>query len=241
AVAKVAETEQDKNVSNQVKQGTGARIGQERGADAILAGDIVTYSAEVGEKKSSGVIKSKTVTTYTAVVTINYRLVDAETTEIIATGEAKGLAERTDEDKTTDKIIWQSKSSETKTNFEQVLLAEATTKCVDDLAKQFSVKMAGARRVVWPVETTVALAEGNRMMISAGEGDGVNLGEVFQIFHVRKVILDPVTKEPIDTDKEPLGTMTITEVGKKSSTGVYSGPATTAGKDTLAIKKLAQN
>ncbi len=240
-VAKEIETEQDRNLSNRVKQGTGGRVGQERGADAILTGDITTYSRDDKTKSSSlnlGIGIGKNKTESKAVVVINYRLIDAETLEILATGEARGESGRTSAGKSVDLGGIGKSSKETSTNFDEVLYAEATQSAIDDLAKAFNTKMDGARRVTWPLETTVAFAEAGRMTISAGEPDGVNVGEVFQIYHVKKVITDPVTKEVIDTDKELLGEMTITTVNPKSSSGTYVGPAAKAGVDTLAIKKV---
>ncbi len=43
--------EQDRNASNRVKQGSGARVGQISGADAVLAGDIVIFGRD--DKKTN--------------------------------------------------------------------------------------------------------------------------------------------------------------------------------------------
>ena len=89
--------EQDFNASNRVKQGSGARVGQISGADAMLSGDIVVFGRD--DKKRSvrgggliggvigGIASSKNEDK--AVVVIDYRLIDAETSEVIATGEAQ--------------------------------------------------------------------------------------------------------------------------------------------------------
>src|SRR5581483_8555101 len=90
--------EQDRNASNRVKQGSGARIGRISGADAVLAGDIVVFGRD--DKKNhigaggfarghfAGIhIKNEEDK---AVVVIDYRVIDAETSEVSATGEARG-------------------------------------------------------------------------------------------------------------------------------------------------------
>src|SRR5579862_9111920 len=94
--------EQDFNASNRVKQGSGARVGRISGADVQLSGDIVVFGRD--DKKKSvkgggliggvigGIASSKNEDK--AVVTIDYRLIDAETSEIIATGEATGESKR---------------------------------------------------------------------------------------------------------------------------------------------------
>ena len=98
---KELEAEQDRNAGNRVKQGTGARVGRISGADAILAGDIVIFGRDDKKKqvKGGGLIGgviggvANMNKEDKAVVAIDYRLIDAETSEIIATGEAKGESE----------------------------------------------------------------------------------------------------------------------------------------------------
>ena len=94
--------EQDFNASNRVKQGTGARVGQISGADALLSGDIVVFGRDDKKKsvKGGGLIGgvigaiASSKNEDKAVVAIDYRLIDAETSEIIATGEANGESVR---------------------------------------------------------------------------------------------------------------------------------------------------
>src|SRR5262249_36587241 len=94
--------EQDFNTGNRVKQGSGARVGKISGADALLAGDVIIFGRD--DKKTSvkgggiagrvigGIAASKNEDK--AVVAIAYRLIDAETSEVIATGEARGESAR---------------------------------------------------------------------------------------------------------------------------------------------------
>ena len=91
--------EQDFAASSRVRKGTGSRIGRITGAQAILAGDIVAFGRDDRKIKAGGLggawgagigaiggafSKDK------AVVVINYRLIDAETSEIMDNGEARG-------------------------------------------------------------------------------------------------------------------------------------------------------
>src|ERR1700735_2705881 len=94
--------EQDRNAGNRVKQGSGARVGRISGADAVLAGDIVVFGRD--DKKTNigggGFARGPFAGIHVkkeedkAVVVIDYRLVDAETSEVIATGEARGESVR---------------------------------------------------------------------------------------------------------------------------------------------------
>src|SRR5690348_17057707 len=94
--------EQDRNASNRVKQGTGAKIGRISGADALLTGDITIFGRDDKKKHVSGgglfgagigaIAAARS--TDKAVVAVDYRVVDAETSEVVATGEARGESVR---------------------------------------------------------------------------------------------------------------------------------------------------
>src|ERR1700691_2761955 len=95
--------EQDFAASNRVKQGTGARIGQIKGADLTLLGDIVVFGRD-DRKTSAGVgagvfgagggAIGGSKGEYKAVVVLDYRIVDAETSEVVGSGEARGESKR---------------------------------------------------------------------------------------------------------------------------------------------------
>src|SRR5207249_778951 len=82
---------------------TGARVGQIRGADLTLMGDIVVFGRD-DRKLSGGVgvlvpgaggVAGTSKADAKAVVALDYRIVDAETSEVIASGEARGESKRT--------------------------------------------------------------------------------------------------------------------------------------------------
>src|SRR6476620_11061030 len=95
--------EQDFAASNRVKQGTGARVGQIRGADLTLMGDIVVFGRD--DRKVSGAagaivpgaggVAGGYKSDSKAVVVLAYRMVDTETNEVVASGEARGESKRT--------------------------------------------------------------------------------------------------------------------------------------------------
>ncbi len=94
--------EQDFDASNRVKHGTGARIGQVRGADLSLAGDIVVFGRDDRHKGAgAGALVGGTGAAIggykndaKAVVVLDYRIIDMETSEVVATGEARGESKR---------------------------------------------------------------------------------------------------------------------------------------------------
>ena len=245
-------TEQDSAAGNRVKQGSGARIGRISGADAIIAGDIVVFGHD-DKKKGGGaafagalcklcgaIATSKKEEKF--VVVINYRLIDAETTEVIATGEARGESQRTSRS-------WAGIGAAlgggaaaavdmTSSNFMETIIGEATQNCVNQLAEILTKQGTDMKKTVREVEALVVdVVNAGVLMIQAGTGDGVNVGEVFEVFHIDREVLDPVTKEPLDRVTTKVGEMTISSVRDKVSLGSYTGsPA--AVKTFVARKKM---
>ena len=241
--------EQDFNASNRVKQGSGARVGNISGADAMLSGDIVIFGRD--DKKRSvkggglfgsvvgGIAASKNEDK--AVVVVDYRLIDAETSEVIATGEARGESVRKGNalgaiGGALGKGIAGVQVDMTSSNFAQTIIGEATQDCVNKLADILKEQSSSMKKTVRAVETSVADVSGNTLVTAAGGNDGVNVGEVFEVLQVVREVKDPTTKEVLDRITNKVGEMTITSVRDKIATGTYSGSPAKVGY--LARKKI---
>ena len=241
-------SEQDRNASNRVKQGSGARVGRISGADAVLAGDIVVFGRD--DKKTNigagGFARGPFAGIHIkkeedkAVVVIDYRLVDAETSEVIATGEARGESTRK-----SNGFGGMGGSfgggggggiDMTSSNFGQTIIGEATQDCVNKLGDILSQQATSMKKTVREVETRVADVSGSTMVIAAGANDGVNVGETFEILKIVREVRDPQTKEVLDTVTDKAGDLTITSVRDKVATGSYVGKPAAVG--FLARKKL---
>ncbi len=176
-----------------------------------------------------------------AVVTIDYRLIDAETSEIIATGEAKGESVRKGNalgaiGGALGKGVAGVQVDMTSSNFAQTIIGEATQDCVNKLADILLEQTANMKKSVRPVEGRVADVSGRTLTLNVGGNDGVNVGETFEILRIVREVKDPVTKETLDVVTEKTGEMTITNVRDKIATGSYTGSAAQVG--FMARKKL---
>ncbi len=99
------EVELKRNAGGMVQPGTGAQIGRISGVDAVLAGDVIIFGRDDKKHNAGAAVASdictacsvftRTKTEEKAVVAINYRFIDAETSEVVATGEARGESKRT--------------------------------------------------------------------------------------------------------------------------------------------------
>jgi curli biogenesis system outer membrane secretion channel CsgG len=241
--------EQDFNASNRVKQGAGARVGRISGADAMLSGDIIIFGRDDKKKsvKGGGIIGgviggiAASKNEDKAVVAITYRLIDAESSEIIATGEARGESARKGNafgaiGGALGKGIAGVQVDMTSSNFAQTIIGEATQDAVNKLADILKDQSTNMKKTVREVETSVADVSGNTMVIAAGGNDGIAVGDVFEIHQVVKEVKDPTTGEVLDRITNKVGEMTVTSVRDKISTGNYSGSPAKNGM--VARKKI---
>ncbi len=232
--------EQDFNASNRVKQGSGARVGQIRGADLTLMGDIVVFGRD-DRKTSAGVgagvfgagggAIGGSKGEYKAVVVLDYRIVDEETSEVVGSGEARGESKRTS--KSFGAAMFAGGVgvgggfNMTSANFGETIIGEATMDAVNQLAANINSAdlTGGAGGRENDLDAKVADVSGASITINAGSAAGLRVGQTFTIYHKGKEIKDPSTGEVLDVQTTPLGTLTITLVRDKISVGNYAGGA----------------
>lgn len=230
-------SEQDFGASNRVKQGTQARLGRITGADAILMGTIVTFGRDDKRKTVGGFgygprvlsgIKIKTGEDK-AVVVISFRLVDAETSEVIATGEARGESTRKQNGVDVGALVNRGGGGATvdmtSANFGQTIIGEATMTSVDKLAADLNNNEGKIPMRNLDVESRIAEVVDKQIYLSGGSFDGINKCDRFEIHKIVKEVKDPVTKDVIDMVTEKVGDFIATEVRDRVAIGAYNGTA----------------
>jgi curli biogenesis system outer membrane secretion channel CsgG len=232
--------EQDLGASHRVAQGSKARIGRLKGADAILYGDIVIFGRD--DVKKGGMLGGVTntlgpiwgrvanaVKEEKAVVGINYRLVDAETGEVLDSGEARGESDRRSAN--WDAIIGRGGNAAsggydmTSSNFEETIIGEATSNAVDILIEQLDGKVERIDPKQMAIEGRVASISGSIVYLNVGANDGVQPGDRFEVNKIIRPINDPETNELLGTETVKAGELLVSEVRERMSSGQYSGQA----------------
>ena len=229
--------EQDFGASNRVKKGTGARIGQIRGADFTLMGDIVVFgrddrnvggSAGVGVNGVGGSL-GLSKGTGKAVVVLSYRLVDTESSEVVASGEARGESKRTSKGGMAGffagGVLVGGGFGSNASNFGETIIGEAVMEAVAKLSADLSnrgASAAGSAKEV-EVEASVADISGGNLTINAGSGAGIVNGMKLTVFRKGKEIKDPTTGEVLDVQTDRIGDLVITSVRERIATGTYTG------------------
>lgn len=235
--------EQDFGASNRVKKGTAARIGQIRGADFTLMGDIVVFGRDdrrkaagigVGVSGAGGIIGGSK-SDVKAVVVLAYRLVDNESSEIVATGEARGESKRTSKGGLggffAGGVLVGGGFSSNASNFAETIIGEAVMDAVTKLSADLSTRGAGAAGSAKEVEIEASVADvsGASITITAGSAAGITNGMKLTVFRKGKEIKDPTTGEVLDVQTDRIGDLVITSVRERIATGTYSGTAAKVG------------
>ncbi len=232
--------EQDFAASNRVKQGTGARIGQIKGAQLTLAGDIVVFGRDdrhVGGGVGGGTYGAGGViggykNTDKAVVVLDYRLLDVETSEVVGTGEARGESKRSSKGfgagLLAGGVFAGGAFNMGSSNFADTIIGEATMDAVNKLSAQLnsSTLQGGATDRDIDLDARVADVNGSSVTINAGAAAGLQPGQVFTIYRKGREIKDPSTGEVLDVQTTPLGQFTVTVVRDRIAVGNFSGQAT---------------
>ena len=232
-------SEQDLGASNRVKQGTNAKIGRVQGADAILMGTITVFGQDtrsnsintgaVTRGKLGGILGNVNVggRSDKAIVEISYRLVDAESSEVIAVGEARGESKRKSSG---IGLAGYGNGSGgnlgvnmTSSNFLETVIGEATVDSVTKLAAIANSKEQSIARRTTEVEAKIAEIAGNKVYLAAGTNDGVQQCDRFEISRVIKEIKDPSTGEVLDLQTEKVGELMVMEVRDKISIAYFNG------------------
>ena len=228
--------EQDFGASGRVKKGTQARIGQIRGADYTLMGDIVVFGRDDRSTRVGGGVGGRGGGGFggvgsaegKAVVVIDFRLVDNESSEVVMTGEARGESKRVSRGGFGG--FWgggaagAGGAAMTASNYGETIIGEATMAACDLLAQQISQQSAqasGAKNA--EIEAQVATVEGGSVIITAGSAAGVQVGDRFEVQRVLREVRDPQTKEVLDVVTQPVGEFRVATVREKISIGSMTG------------------
>src|SRR5579872_5296775 len=246
---------QEQNFSNsdRADPSSAAKIARILGVEAIIIGSITQFGSDdkktdvggnalggvTGRFGLGGVRKSQAK----AVVSITARMIDTSTAEILASNTGHG-----EESRSGTGIIGSGGNvygpqgggglDMGSSNFRATILGTATSKAVDDVARQLEAKAASMPTVVRQVSGLVADASPDgTLILNVGSKAGVKVGDVLTVAHKGREIHDPATGKLLRSIEEKIGTVTITDVDSDSATGKFSGTGTPKVGDAVANAK----
>ncbi|EHM10537.1 uncharacterized protein involved in formation of curli polymers [Thermanaerovibrio velox DSM 12556] len=187
------------------------QMGKMLGADYLITGSVTQYKYEA----SGGVIplpfgglSGVAVGSETAYVTLDVRLINSTTGEIVLTAKAEGAANQTQGGFAYDSAVFGTGKA-------GGLLGQATYKAVTKAVDQIKSK-AGSAIAVKPYNVLSEMAK--VVTIDGGVNSGVQAGQIFMIYAEGNPVLG-IKGEILDVEKIPLGLIKITEVNPNYSKG----------------------
>ncbi len=221
--------EQNFSTSDRANPATAAKIGKILGLDALIVGSITQFGNETKQTKIGGAgggiggfgiggfgkKKSK------AIVSIDARLVDVDTAEIIAVADGKGESKRESTSLLGGGGNWHGFGAGavdfSSSDFQETIIGEAVKAAVDQLgANVIAAKDKLQTRTV-VVEGLIAAVEGDSVVLNVGAKAGVKAGDQLSVERVTKEIKDPATGKVIRRMSSKIGVIHVTEVDDVSA------------------------
>ena len=194
-----------------------ATVGKMLGAEIVIFGSITEFGYK--ERSTGGRTRrlGLGVSSTTAVVATDVRMVDATTGEILSAETVRKEESKRGLSVNTDKVAFGSQSE-----FDESLVGEATREAIDEIVSMIDTN---SDNVKWGA--TVITAQDGSVFINAGAASGVETGQTFIVKRAGTKLVDPDTGIELGSVEEQLGTIRVADNsvgnGKASRCTVVSG------------------
>ncbi|HUK54235.1 MAG TPA: CsgG/HfaB family protein [Candidatus Binatia bacterium] len=242
--------EQNMSNSDRFDSKSAAKLGKLLGADAIITGSITQFGNETQNKNIGGAgggwagyglggfshKKSK------AIVTIDARIVDIDTAEILGVAKGHGESSRESTSLTGGGGNWHGfgagHADFGSSDFRSTIIGEAVNSAVEALAADLVANNAKFQARTIVVEGVIAAVDGGQIVLNVGSKTGLKVGDQMSVERVTREIKDPTTGQVIRRLATPVGVIKITDVDAISAIGVaLSGTGFKVGD---AVKTVTQ-
>ncbi len=216
--------EQNFSTSDRANPASAAKIGKILGLDAIIIGSITQFGGENKNTKVGGAggglgrfgIGSVGRKSSKAIVTVDARIVDIDTAEILAVADGKGESKR----ESTSLLGggggwggWGAGGVDMSTSgFESTIIGEAVKAAVDQLSTGLVAGNTKLQTRTIIVEGLVAAVEPGIVILNVGAKTGIKVGDQLSVERLTREIKDPATGQVIRRMTSKLGVVEVTEV-----------------------------
>jgi curli biogenesis system outer membrane secretion channel CsgG len=221
--------EQNFSTSDRANPATAAKIGKILGLDAIIVGSITQFGNETKNTNVGGVggaaghlglggfgqKKSK------AIVSIDARMIDVDTAEILAVADGKGQSQRESTSLSGFGGGWGGFGGGHvdfgSSDFQQTIIGEAVKAAVEQLSTNVIAGNSRLQARVIEIEGLVAAVDGGTVVLNVGAKTGLKVGDQLSVERVSREIKDPATGKVIRRMTSKLGVVEVTDVDDVSS------------------------
>ena len=222
-------SEQNFSNSDRANPATAAKIGKILGLDAIIVGSITQFGQETHETKVGGAgggyggfggvgFKNKKTK---AVVTIDARMIDVDTAEILAVADGRGESKREGTSLLGGGGNWHGFGAGgvdfSSSGFEETILGEAVKGASEQLSAGVIAGSGKLSMRTINVEGQVAAVDGGAVVLNVGKKNGLKVGDQLGVERVTKEIKDPATGAVLRKLSTRIAVVEITDVDDISS------------------------
>ena len=228
--------EQNFSNSERANPASAAKIGKLLGVDAIIVGGITQFGNETKNTNIGGGgggfggfgIGGIGRKSSKAIVSVDARIVDIDTGEILGVADGKGESKRESTSLLGGGGSWRGfgggHADFGASDFQQTILGEAIKAAVDQLSAGLIGEASKLQARVVTVEGLVAAVDGGQIVLNVGSKTGLRVGNQMSVARVTSVIKDPATGNIIRRMTTPVGVIEITDVDDVSAVGrIVSG------------------
>jgi curli biogenesis system outer membrane secretion channel CsgG len=242
--------EQNFSNSDRANPTSAAKLGKLLGVDAIIVGSVTQFGNETQNKNIGGSgggwggwglggfshKKSK------AIVTLDARLVDIDTAEILGVAEGHGESARESTSMTGGGGNWHGFGAGHvdfgSSDFRNTIIGEAVNAATEKLSQGIIADAPKLQARVIKVEGLIAAVDAGQIVLNVGAKTGIKVGDQMNVERVTKEIKDPATGQVIRRLATPVGVIKVTDVDDVSAIAVaVSGSGFKVGD---AVKTITQ-
>jgi curli biogenesis system outer membrane secretion channel CsgG len=239
--------EQDLAASGRVSKPSGAKTGKVLGAETLIQGVVTSYEPKYKGKKvglggltggipGGALLGGASVGTEKSMVSMNFRLIDAETSEVLYTKQVDAVVGKTafglgGGGWGSGGALGGFLSSYSKTPIGQAVMA-AVNMGVFELIQQIGNS---------PAEGSVVKVSGSKVYVNLGE-DVVDTGLVLKAVSKGEELIDPETGISLGGEEEEIGRLKVTEVKEKYCVATpvkFDASRLKTGDKVVSTKKAA--
>jgi curli biogenesis system outer membrane secretion channel CsgG len=221
--------EQNFSTSDRANPATAAKIGKILGLDAIIVGSITQFGAETKNTKVGGGgggwggfgVGGFGHKNSKAIVTVDARVVDVDTAEILVVSDGKGESSRSSTSLLGGGGNWHGFGAGAvdfgSSNFENTIIGEAVKGAMQQLSTgliEGAPKLA-TRSIV--VEALVAFVDPAQVILNVGSKSGIKVGDRLSVERVKQEIKDPASGKVLRRLSQAIGSVEVTDLDDASA------------------------
>jgi len=221
--------EQNFSNSNRADPTSAARIGKLLGVDAIIVGGITEFGSDTKNTNVGGGgggwggfgVGGFSHKNTKAIVTLDARIVDIDTAEILGVADGHGESSRSSTGLLGGGGNWHGWGGGNvdfgDSGFQQTIIGEAVKTATQQLSTGLIADNTKLQTRTITVEGLVAAVDSGQVILNVGAKAGLKVGDQLTVSRVTREIKDPATGQVIRRMTSPVGVVRVTDVDDISS------------------------